>query len=116
DSVSEVRHGVSPVVDVCRERRVGAPNVEGRRSFQFRERRPFLYQHCGDVKFGGLVPTVSSMDGQGGSRECPGEGPPRLDVWLKRPVLWCSLGRTGREWTEGRLPTYCGRAGLCVRP
>jgi hypothetical protein len=42
DSGSEVRHGASPVLDVCRERRVGTPDVEGGRAFQFRERGPFL--------------------------------------------------------------------------
>src|SRR5207245_11202523 len=81
DSVSEVRHGVSAVVDVCRERRVGTPDVEGGHSFQFRERGPFLCQHRGDVKLGGLVPTVSSMDGQGKDlRQCGVSGDPKGSV------------------------------------
>src|SRR5712691_3432913 len=81
DSVSEVRHGVSAVVDVCRERRVRTPNVEGRLSFQFRERGPFLSQHRGDLKLGGPVATLSSMDGQGKDlRQCGLSGDPQSSV------------------------------------
>ena len=81
DSVSEVRHRVSPVVDVCRERRVGTPDVESGRSFQFRERGPFLCHDCGDVKLGQLAPTVSSMDGQGKDlRQCGVSGDPQSSV------------------------------------
>ena len=56
DGVGEVRHGMSPLVDVCGERGVGTPDIEGRRSFQAAERGPFLGQRRRDSKLGGLVP------------------------------------------------------------
>jgi len=40
DGIGEGRHGVSPVVDVCRERGVGTPDVVGRRSFEVGQRGP----------------------------------------------------------------------------
>jgi len=40
--VGEVQYGVSPVVDACREGRVGTPDVVGGRAFQTREHGPFL--------------------------------------------------------------------------
>ncbi len=44
-------------------------------------RRPFLCQRGGDVKLGGLVPTVSSMDGQGKDlRQCGVSGDPQGSV------------------------------------
>src|SRR2546425_13174530 len=56
DGVSEVRNGVSPVLDVCRERGVGTPDVVGGRSFQAGERGPFLRQRRRDCKLGGVGP------------------------------------------------------------
>src|SRR2546425_566765 len=65
DGVSEVRNGVSPVLDVCRERGVGTPDVVGGRSFQAGERGPFLPQRRRDRKLGGLAPPPGSRGGQG---------------------------------------------------
>src|SRR2546425_2658877 len=46
---------MSPVLDVCRERGVGTPDVEGRRSVQACQRGPFLCQRCRDGKLGGVA-------------------------------------------------------------
>ena len=63
DGVGEVGNGVCPLVNVCCERGVGTPDVEGRRSLQARERRPFLYERRRDGKLGGLAPPLCSRDG-----------------------------------------------------
>jgi hypothetical protein len=65
DGVCEVGHGVGPVVEVCRERCVGAPDVGGGRAFQAGQRGPFVRQRRRGSKFGGLVPPACSGDGQG---------------------------------------------------
>src|SRR3954453_18144072 len=65
DGVGEVRHGVSPVVDVRGERRLGTPYVAGGRSFEARERGPPLRRCRGGWKLGRLVTSLCSCDGQG---------------------------------------------------
>src|SRR6266851_4328133 len=44
----------------------------------------------------GLIRRATGRSGTRGSRECPGEGHPRLHVWEEAGV-WCSPSRTGRE-------------------
>ncbi len=65
DRVGEVRHGMSPVADICRERGVGTSDVESGPSFQAGERRPFLCHCRRDCKLGGLAAPACSRDGQG---------------------------------------------------
>src|SRR5437879_8603442 len=72
---------MSPVIDVCCERGVGTADVEGGRSFEAGERGAFLCQRCGYSKLGGLVPPLSSRDGQGKDfRECGVSGDPQRSV------------------------------------
>src|SRR5438128_11747181 len=83
DGVGEVRHGVSPVGHVRRERCVDTPHVVGGRSFQAGERGPLLYQRRRDSYLGGLLPSLCSRDGQGkdlGLRGCGGD--PHAARWL----------------------------------
>src|SRR5207244_939587 len=65
DGVSEVRNSVSPVLDVRRERGVGTPDVVGGRTFQTRERGPFLRQRHRDSERGGIAPPACSRAVQG---------------------------------------------------
>ncbi len=64
NGVGEVRHGSSPVVDVCRERGIGSPDVVGGRSFEAGERGPLLCQRRRDGKFGRLFQPACSRDRQ----------------------------------------------------
>src|SRR2546429_3588523 len=63
DGVSEVRNGVSPVLDVGRERGVGTPNVVGGRSFPAGGGRPFLRQRPPDRQLPWHAPTTGLRAG-----------------------------------------------------